>query len=858
MPPPNATGVLHIGHAEFITIQDLVIRYQRMLGKKTLWLPGTDHAAIATQTKVEKLIKAKDGKSRHDLGREEFLKRVKTFVVESQNTIRNQIRKMGSSCDWSRERYTLDSGLTKAVNEAFVRMHKDGLIYRGNRIVNWCPRCQSTLADDEVEYREQKAPFYYFKYGPVVIGTARPETKFGDKVIIVHPDDKRYKDLVGQELPVEWILGPITAKVIADPVAEMDLGSGAMTITPGHSFVDFELAQKYHLPIEKIINEKGELTQVAGSFAGLDVATARHKVFELLKSKGLVDHVDENYVHNLSVCYRCDTPVEPLVSEQWFIAVNKPIKKFGGKSLKERALAVVKDSQVEIVPERFKKVYYHWLENLRDWCISRQIWFGHRIPVYYRKRENPKSSAKGGSASGGKTQNSKLDKSLTEDEVYVGSTPPAGEGWQQDPDTLDTWFSSGLWTFSTLGWPEKTKDLKTFHPTSLMETGYDILFFWVARMIIMSTYLMDQVPFQQVYLHGLVRDEQGRKMSKSLDNIIDPLEVIKKFGADAVRLSLLIGVTPGNDLNLAESKIAGARNFINKLWNISRYILMTTKKPELIETRPKPKTLADQWILDELTVLQSTVTTHLDAYQFSMAGEAIYEFSWSKFADWYLEIAKIEGGKDDILLYVLQNLLKLWHPFTPFVTERIWAMIDPNGKPKALLMVESWPQVSRQVSSRETKVVKDFNLVQQVVSTIRNLRAESNIAPGKLLTAIIVAGPKVKIIKDQSEVIKSLARLGELEVLVKGKKPAGSLSALAAGLEIYLPVSDMIDIGKEVSRLNLEVKRVKDFIIHLENKLQNQKFLERAPKNIIANEQKKLEENKENLGKIQQQLKSLK
>ena len=391
-----------------------------------------------------------------------------------------------------------------------------------------------------------------------------------------------------------------------------------------------------------------------------------------------------------------------------------------------------------------------------------------------------------------------------------------------------------------------------------METGYDILFFWVARMIIMSTYLMDQVPFQQVYLHGLVRDEQGRKMSKSLDNIIDPLEVIKKFGADAVRLSLLIGVTPGNDLNLAESKIAGARNFINKLWNISRYILMTTKKPELIETRPKPKTLADQWILDELTVLQSTVTTHLDAYQFSMAGEAIYEFSWSKFADWYLEIAKIEGGKDDILLYVLQNLLKLWHPFTPFVTERIWAMIDPNGKPKALLMVESWPQVSRQVSSRETKVVKDFNLVQQVVSTIRNLRAESNIAPGKLLTAIIVAGPKVKIIKDQSEVIKSLARLGELEVLVKGKKPAGSLSALAAGLEIYLPVSDMIDIGKEVSRLNLEVKRVKDFIIHLENKLQNQKFLERAPKNIIANEQKKLEENKENLGKIQQQLKSLK
>ena len=822
MPPPNATGVLHIGHSVMLAIQDLVIRFKRMRGYKTLWLPGTDHAAIATQTKVEKIIKDTENKTRHDLGRKKFLSRVEKYVADSRSTIKNQIKKMGSSCDWSRERYTLDEGLTKAVAEAFSEMYHDGLIYRGNRIVNWCPRCASTLADDEVEYQEEKTPFYYFKYGPVVIGTARPETKFGDKVIVVHPKDKRYQDLIGKELEVEWILGKIKAKVIADEAADMELGSGAMTITPAHSFVDFDLAQKYKLPIEKIINEEGKLTVAAGELAGMPVVPARYKVVELLQKKGLVDHIDENYVHNLSVCYRCGGAVEPLVSKQWFIDVNKPVKKFNNQSIKERALAVVKSGEIEIIPDRFKKVYFHWLKNLRDWCISRQIWFGHQIPVWYRGEE-----------------------------IHVGLTPPKGGGWQQDTDTLDTWFSSGLWTFSTLGWPAKTKDLKTFHPTSLMETGYDILFFWIARMIIMSAYLMEEIPFAKVYLHGLVRDEQGRKMSKSLDNIIDPLDTIAKYGADATRLSLLIGTTPGNDSNISEAKIAGYRNFVNKLWNISRYILMNVKKVELVTEKPKPKTLADQWILAELDDLIVTATDNLDQYNFSIVGEKIYEFTWSKLADWYLEIAKIEKGKDDILLYILQRLLKLWHPFTPFVTEEIWSKLNT----KELLIIQDWPKIAGHVN---TNAIKEFVIIQEVIGAIRNLRTESRIAPAKPVKVILVSGEHKKLLESQLSVIAGLARLEGMEILAKGKKSGKALSAVVANVEIYLPVSGMIDVAKEVKKLSEEASRLTEFISHLEQKLTNQRFLERAPQTIVKAEQEKLDINKSKLEKIKQQLKTLK
>ncbi len=842
MPPPNATGVLHIGHAEFITIQDLVIRFQRMLGKKALWLPGTDHAAIATQTKVEKIIKQKEGKTRYDLGREEFLIRTKDFVKNSQHIIRGQLKKMGSSCDWSRERYTMDDGLTKAVNTAFVEMYNDGLIYRGNRIVSWCPRCSSTLADDEVEYKEQKGKFYYIKYGPFTVATTRPETKLGDTAVAVNPTDERYKEYIGQEFDVSLGKVSVHVKVIADLSVDPKIGTGAVGVTPAHSLIDFEMAEKNNLPIIQVIGPDGKMTDRAGPYAGLSVEDCRRQFVDDLARDGLLEKIEE-MDNNLSVCYRCEHVIEPLISKQWFINVNKPVKKLDGKTIKERALETVKKNEIEIIPERFVKTYYHWLENLHDWCISRQIWFGHRIPVWYQVN---------------KSRNQKIKKS--NEEIYVGLTPPKGDGWVQDNDTLDTWFSSGLWTFSTLGWPasvktsagkpEKTGDLKMFHPTSLMETGYDILFFWVAKMIIMSTYLMGEIPFKQVYLHGMVRDEKGRKMSKSLDNIINPLDIISKYGADATRLSLVIGNTPGNDLNISEAKIEGYRNFVNKLWNISRYILMNSKKIEILQKPPVPKTLADKWILAEFNNLIESTTLNLNNYNFSAAGEKIYEFTWSKLADWYVEISKIEEDKQDILLYIMQNLLKLWHPFTPFVTEEIWQKISPNS----LLIVQGWPKVQK---SKDRKAIKDFKLIKDIIIAIRNLRAESKIPPSQKLKAIIISSKSQKLIMSEADIINNLARLDSISILAKGKKPPGSLSAIVSGVEIYLPISDMIDIDKEVNRLEKEASESENFINHLEQKLKNERFLERAPKEIIQSEKDKLKIYIDKLKKINQQLKTL-
>ena len=990
MPPPNATGILHIGHAVMLVIEDLVIRFQRMLGKKALWLPGTDHAAIATQTKVEKIIKDKEGKSRHDLGREEFLKRVAEYVANSRGTIKNQMKKMGSSCDWSRERFTLDEGLTQAVNMAFVEMYDDGLIYRGNRIVNWCPLCGSTLADDEVEYKEQKGKFYYIKYGPFVVATTRPETKIGDTAVAVNPQDKKWQSYIGQELDINLGKVKVHVKVIADESVDPEFGTGAVGVTPAHSLIDFEMSQKNNLPVIQVIGEDGKMTNQAGPYAGLLVEECRERFVQDLKQAGLIAKIEE-VDNNLSICYRCAHTVEPLISKQWFINVDKPSKKLNGKTIKERALEVVKNGDIEIIPKRFEKTYYHWLENLRDWCISRQIWYGHRIPVWYwvKKSRNPASATASAGRQeikksmgfhesvvpqvlAGKTKTYRLrDHGLkvgdvldfknsqtgqifgqgriidiletvvgkiplddpahgatyeklgqlidafekynpqievtektkafiytfeftstqnSEEEIYVGLTPPKGEGWQQDPDTLDTWFSSGLWTFSTLGWPAKTKDLKTFHPTSLMETGYDILFFWVARMIIMSTYLMGEIPFRQVYLHGMVRDEKGRKMSKSLENAIDPLDMIKKYGADATRLSLVIGTTPGNDLSISEQKIAGFRNFINKLWNISRYILMKVDRVKLVVKPPKPKTLADRWILSELNSLVDFTTQDLEKYNFSIAGEKIYEFTWSKLADWYVEVSKIEArgstirpcsgcldlsasfkvasnlprsersreaelraqsNSEEILLYILQNLLKLWHPFTPFVTEEIWHHLDP----KNLLIIQDWPKVKGKI---DKTAIKDFELIQDIVTAIRNLRAESKLPPAKKLKAIIVSAKSAKLIKTEAEVIKYLARLEDLSVETKKTKKEKSLSAVILGVEIYLPVFGMMDIDQEVKKLEVEAKRIEEFIVHLAQKLKNERFTERAPKEIIAVEKEKLESNKEKLEIINQQLKTLK
>ena len=803
MPPPNVTGVLHLGHASALTYEDIIIRYRRLLGFKTLWLPGTDHAAIATQARVEKKLAA-EGLDRHRLGREKFLQRVRDFVADSRHTIKAQTKAMGSSCDWSRERYTLDHGLSRAVAEAFIKMYQDGLIYRGQRIVNWCPRCASTLADDEVEYREEKTPFYYFRYGPVVIGTARPETKFADKVIIVHPQDKRYKKLIGQELEVEWINGQVKAKILADKIVDINFGTGAMTITPAHSFEDFALAQKYKLPIEAIINKEAKLTQVAGPLAGLFVQEARKKVVEILKKKGLLERIDHDYIHNLSVCYRCDTAVEPLVSEQWFVAVDKKITG-SAKTLKELAIQAVKSGEIKILPQRFEKIYFHWMNNLHDWCISRQIWWGHRIPVWYTADKNI----------------------IVAPNEAEAQKIASGQKLIQDPDTLDTWFSSALWTFSTLGWPAsvktsagrpiKTGDLKNFHPTQVMETGYDILFFWVARMILMSEYVLGEKPFETVYLHGMIRDKEGRKMSKSLDNGIDPTDMIDKFGADALRLSMVIGATPGADLRLYEEKIAGYRNFVNKLWNISRFIFGTVADIKIIKNKPKTKTLADRWILAELDNLIGQVTKDLDNYRFSSAAETLYEFTWRKLADWYLEIAKIEKSKDEILSYILERLLILWHPFAPFVTEVLWQQFDT----KDLLMMQKWPPVKR---STATRIIKGFTELQNLVIKIRNLKAANNIAPAHKPNCHLSS--KVLSSADLS-VVASLARVQLVGKLAKAKVFKTSHS------------QGQINLTKAMS--DKEKQSLQNYIQSLEAKLANEKFLAAAPRAVIEQSRENLE-----------------
>ncbi len=800
LPPPNVTGQLHIGHAAMLAYQDLMIRYHRMKGDKTLWLPGMDHAAIATQTVVDKKLKAQ-GIDRHEIGREKFLEEVDKFVQESKVVIKKQLQKMGSSLDWSRERYTMDEGLTKSVQKVFIDMYNDGLIYRGKRVVNWCPHCQSTLADDEVEYKEQKSPFYYFKYGPVVIGTARPETKFSDKIIIVHPKDKRYKDIVGKEFEVEWINGKIKAQVIADMSADMEMGTGAMTITPAHSMLDYELAQKYNLKIEEIINKEGKMTKAAGKLAGLPVKEARKKVVEILKSKGLVEKIDENYVHNLSVCYRCGTPIEPLPSEQWFVNVNKPIKKRKNKTLKQLASEIVKKGEIKIIPDRFNKTYFQWMDNLRDWCISRQIWFGHRIPVWYKSGE-----------------------------IKVQVDNP-GKDWIQDPDTLDTWFSSGLWSFSTLGGPEKTKDLKDFHPNSVMETGYDILFFWVARMILMTTYVLNERPFDTVYLHGLVRDKQGRKMSKSLGNGIDPLEMIKDYGADALRLSMIIGSTPGNDVKLYDEKIAGYRNFVNKLWNISRYILTSVKKVKLIDKKPKAKTLADEWILDELDRITFGITEKIEKFQFSPAGEELYDFTWNKLADWYLEISKIERGKDEILLYILKNLLKLWHPFTPYITEVIWKNFQSD-----LLLIQKWPELKKYKEDKKTQ--ENFQIIKNIITEIRKFKNENKVDPGKFIDCLIISKKYDKLINEHAAVIEKLARIKQTT-----QEKTLNTELHLPNIKIYLKTETKKSNDKEIANLEKYIKSLK-------NKLSNKKFVDNAPAEIVEQEKKKLIGAEEMLAKI--------
>ncbi len=673
LPPPNVTGTLHIGHAAMLVIEDIMVRFARMQGKRTLWLPGTDHAAIATQSKVEKLIEKEEGKRKSDLGREEFLKRVETFAQDSHDTIVSQVKKMGASIDWSREAFTLDEKRNFAVRTAFKKMYDDGLIYRGHRIVNWDPKGQTVISDDEMVYKEEKTKFYYLKYGPFTIGTARPETKFGDKYVVMHPDDARYSTYThGDKITVEWINGPIEATIIKDESIDMEFGTGVMTITPWHSTVDFEIAQRHNLDKEQIIDKYGKLLPIAGEFGGMKIKDARAKIIEKLESKGLVEKI-EDYTHNVATAERTEAVIEPQIMNQWFINVNKPIPDRNNKTLKELMLEPIRNKDIDILPDHFERVYFNWVDNLRDWCISRQIWYGHRIPVWYKGTE-----------------------------VYCGVEEPDEEGWVQDEDTLDTWFSSGLWTFSTLGWPEKTKDLETYHPTTILETGYDILFFWVARMILMSQYILGEIPFKTVYLHGLVRDAQGRKMSKSLGNIIDPLDVIAKYGADAVRMSLIIGTGPGNDSKMSEDKIKAYKNYANKLWNITRFVLSYTENLTY-DPQFEKYTNKDMELIHERDEILKTITKEMEEYKFYLAGDKIYQYTWARFADVIIEESKpiLQGADNEdrnsraqFLLGTLTKIVITLHPFMPFVTEEIWSLLstcaDRPVEDKNLLMVTKW------------------------------------------------------------------------------------------------------------------------------------------------------------------------
>ncbi len=756
MPPPNATGVLHVGHTLGITIQDIMARYHRMKGDKTLLLPGTDHAAIATQNVVEKLLR-KEGTSRHKLGRERFLQRVQEYVEKNKHTINNQTRKMGASCDWSRQAYTLSDKLSRVVVMQFKQMYEDGLIYRGDRIVNWCPRCASTLADDEVEHQEQQAGLWTFKYShdfPIPIATTRPETKLGDTAVAVNPADERYKQYIGQEFKIDFVGVPLTIKIIADPEVDMEFGTGAVGVTPAHSMIDWQIAEKNNLAIKKVIGQDGKILEGFGEYSGLKVKAAREKIVAKLKAQNLLIK-EESITNNLSVCYRCGTEIEPLPSLQWFIAVDKEfeiknptlIKQYGKNktTLKDISIWAVKSGQIKIIPEHFSKIYFHWMENLRDWCISRQIWFGHRIPVWY-----------------------KFSDKQAEPEVFVGLNKPAGDGWVQDEDTLDTWFSSALWTWSTLlardnyqayhtleDWVKNSPDLHIYHPTSVMETMHDILFFWVARMIMMTLYSLGEVPFKTVYIHGMVVDKHGKKMSKSRpESIIEPIQVSEKYGTDALRLSMVVGNSAGNRLALSEQKIASFRNFANKLWNIGRFINFQAEQNNFKRSGQfKPQTLADRWIVSRLHALIKEITEDVDKFRFGLAGEKLYSFTWHELADWYVEIAKLQNNQNtyNLLVKVYTDLLKLLHPFTPFVTEKIWEYFGDDG----LLMVAPWPQAEQDFINPQAE--QDFALIQALITSLRAWRKEHQLEPKQLVQAQVVGA--AELINQHTTVIERLAKV---------------------------------------------------------------------------------------------------
>jgi valyl-tRNA synthetase len=854
IPPPNVTGELHVGHSMFVSIEDLMIRYHRMKGIPTLWVPGTDHAGIATQLMVEQNLLKTEEVTREELGREEFVKRTWEWKHKYGGIITNQIRRLGASCDWSRERFTLDDGLSRAVREAFVHLYEKGLIYRGPRLINWSPGLKTAVSDLEVEYSEEEVKLYYFKYmiKPdetsevsqtsevyIPVATIRPETILGDTAVAVHPDDERYKKFIGRTAIVPMLGREIP--VIADEYVSMEFGTGALKITPGHDPNDYDIAHRHGLPIISMLDAEAKVNENGGRYQGQDRYVARENLWSDMKAAGLIIK-EEKHVTTIPRSQRGGEIVEPMISEQWFVKIQP---------LADAALAAVKDGRIKIVPERFEKTYFNWLENIKDWCISRQLWWGHRIPVWYCSDGHMTCTR--------------------EDPTECGTC--GSKEIRQDEDVLDTWFSSGLWPFSTLGWPEQTPDYKYFYPTSYMETGYDILFFWVARMIMMGLEFTGEVPFHTVYLHGLVRDEIGRKMSKTTGNVIDPLIVMDQFGTDALRFTLLVGSTPGNDTNVGLKKVEANRNFANKLWNAGRFVISAISGQQLAVSEKTDYTLADSWIWAKLQQLIRDVERQFQNFQYGQAGQQIYDFIWSDFADWYVEIAKEQMKNEatrtqtvETLARVFDMSLRMLHPFTPFVTEEIWghlrsALLESSLKDVAkdwtpALIIARFPE-PREPEGWEADKIADFDLIQEIVRSIRNLRAEKGVTPSKKIAAAISAGDKLDLLESQKPVIASLAGLDQslLSVLQSlNEKPADSAVLVVGAVEIYIPLAGMVDLAGEKSRLEKELKEAESHIERLE-KLLSSDFANKAPAALVQKERDKLAGYKETAEKIKAQLK---
>jgi len=842
MPPPNVTGALHLGHAITAAVEDALIRYYRLTGRPTLWVPGSDHAGIATQNVVEREL-AKEGVTRHDLGREKFVERVWEWKKIFHERITNQHRRLGVSCDWSRERFTLDEGLSQAVREAFVRLYERGLIYRGAYLVNWCPRCGTAISDLEVEHEEQDTSLWFVRYWTedrqryITVATTRPETILGDTAVAVHPEDERYKGMVGLKVRIPFVdrLVPIIADEAVDPT----FGTGAVKVTPAHDPTDYEIGQRHSLPMINVMNDDMTMNANAGPYQGQDRFECRKNLVQDLQEMGDLVKI-EPYHHSVGVCQRCDTIVEPRISTQWFVRM---------KPLAEPALEVVRDGRIRIVPERFARVYYEWMENIRDWCISRQLWWGHRIPVWYCEHCDAEVCSR----------------------TDVTECPECGGPVHQDEDVLDTWFSSGLWPFSTLGWPEKTEDLAYFYPTSVLETGYDILFFWVARMIVMGMEMTGEPPFHTVYLHGLIRNEEGKKISKSMPDAwrYDPLYMIDEYGQDALRFTLLTGSTPGNDMKLSPARVESNRNFANKIWQAARFVLGNLEQranefvpPEGTIDPSHEMDLADRWILSRFHGLVAEARRLIESYQLGEAGRQIYEFLWGEFCDWYIEMTKVRLRDADqaaadmarrVLVYVLQGSLHLLHPYMPFTTEAIWQYLPHQGE---ALIVSRLPQAG----ALDAEAEEQMGGIMELIRAIRNARSEYDVEPGHRIAATIAAGDQADLLHGQAAVLELLARVDETKLRVEREldsPPAKALTLVVPGYVAYLPLADLVDLEKELARLNKELADLDREITRTDNLLGNEKFLSKAPAEVVQKERDKRTDYVERREKLQERLNSL-